>query len=187
MISASNPTSNKLTPRLSTSQKEKPLGINLAKKLHTVAVPGKEFAGLPHVFVSALGRMAYAELDALEGGGDEWDDQVDDKISPGDLRTVQCKFCQKKHNFCQIHSYILRKAELIEFGLVDLAQDLLEAVVEGPEGDNIYEIYVEDDDEPSQDTVNPGTKNKVKGSGDGEGDIDMEAYAAMGEVGAGDL
>lgn len=94
-----------------TSASPLPQGINLARKLHSVAASvGKEFNGLPHVFVSAFGRMAYGELDLglLEGGegaGGAWSwvlDGVDDMgeegdgigqlgASANDLRSVQCQ------------------------------------------------------------------------------------------------
>lgn len=32
----------------------------------------------------------------------------------------------------------------------DLAQDLLDAVVEGPEGDQVYKIYSNEEDEPEE-------------------------------------
>lgn len=61
-------------------------GINLSKKLHQVTGSGKEFNGLPHVFVSSLGRLAYAEPEIkIEGNGDE-----NQTINSSDLRSIQC-------------------------------------------------------------------------------------------------
>ncbi|EIW72574.1 hypothetical protein TREMEDRAFT_72810 [Tremella mesenterica DSM 1558] len=72
-------------------------GVNLPHRLQFLSGT-KEFNGLQHVFVSALGMMAYGETDI-----DESED-------------------------------ILREIQY-------LSQDLLESVVEGPEGDAIYELY----------------------------------------------
>lgn len=66
-----------------------------------------------------------------------------------------------------------------------LSQDLLETVVEGPEGDSIYEIYV--DDEDSQQVVQNNGNVEERKDGDendisqleGEAEVDMEVYAAM--------
>lgn len=70
---------------------------------------------------------------------------------------------------------------------LDLAQDLLESVVEGPEGDNIYEIYVEDDDDATlaqgvDKDRERGAKNQETVEVEGEGEVDMEVYAAMEDV-----
>ncbi|KAK4685790.1 hypothetical protein P7C73_g4348, partial [Tremellales sp. Uapishka_1] len=81
-------------------------GMNLPARLQSSAHP---FNGLQHVFVAAMGKLAYTEVDEEDG------------IPPADWRSI---------------TY--------------LSQDLLEAVVEGPEGDSIYEIYVGEEDPPDQ-------------------------------------
>ncbi|WWD17674.1 hypothetical protein CI109_102115 [Kwoniella shandongensis] len=106
--------------RSSQTEQELPTGIDLPERLHSASA-SKEFNGLQHVFVSAMGCMAYGLVD--EG-----------MISESDQRSVQV-----------------------------LSGDLLENVVEGPEGDNIYEMYVAVDEEEG---------------GDGVG-VDMDAYAEM--------
>ncbi|WVR06065.1 hypothetical protein IAU60_003093 [Kwoniella sp. DSM 27419] len=81
-----------------------PVGIDLSDRLHSASAT-REFNGLQHVFVSALGCMAYGQVD-------------EDVLSEVDQRSIQF-----------------------------LSGDLLENVVEGPEGDAIYELYAPLDEE----------------------------------------
>ncbi|WVQ61991.1 uncharacterized protein L199_000124 [Kwoniella botswanensis] len=99
------------TQSLSQQQREEsdisPIGINLSDRLFTAAQT-REFNGLQHMFVSAMGAMAYSQID------EEVVEEVDQR------------------------------------GIQYLSGDLLENVVEGPEGDAIYELYVPLDDEEDQ-------------------------------------
>ncbi|WWD09606.1 hypothetical protein V865_007734 [Kwoniella europaea PYCC6329] len=99
------------TQSLSQQQKEdsdiSSIGINLSDRLFTAAQT-REFNGLQHMFVSAMGAMAYSQID------EEVVEEVDQR------------------------------------GIQYLSGDLLENVVEGPEGDAIYELYVPLDDEEDQ-------------------------------------
>ncbi|WWC99883.1 hypothetical protein V866_006792 [Kwoniella sp. B9012] len=99
------------TQSLSQQQREEsdisPIGINLSDRLFTAAQT-REFNGLQHMFVSAMGVMAYSQID------EEVVEEVDQR------------------------------------GIQYLSGDLLENVVEGPEGDAIYELYVPLDDEEDQ-------------------------------------
>nr|XP_018999630.1 uncharacterized protein I203_07827 [Kwoniella mangroviensis CBS 8507]OCF63091.1 hypothetical protein I203_07827 [Kwoniella mangroviensis CBS 8507] len=99
------------TQSLSQQQRQEsdisPIGINLSDRLFTAAQT-REFNGLQHMFVSAMGAMAYSQID------EEVVEEVDQR------------------------------------GIQYLSGDLLENVVEGPEGDAIYELYVPLDDEEDQ-------------------------------------
>lgn len=109
-----------------------PQGVDLARRLQE-AGSKKEFNGVQHIFVSAFGALAFAEVD-VEGS---WA-----AISPtgetntDDLRTIQF-----------------------------LAQDLLDAVVEGPEGDSVYAIYVEEEAPPlSEEEEDYGEEERLMGA-----------------------
>nr|ODO00879.1 hypothetical protein L204_01602 [Cryptococcus depauperatus CBS 7855] len=115
-----------------------PLGINLAECLHT-ANSMKEFTGLQHVFVSAMGCMAYGLF------GDGMDD--DNDIEEGDLRAIQV-----------------------------LSGDLLENIVEGPEGDAIYEMYVYNEDEESREHARIRDRGNTIGKEDEELSVDEDVY-----------
>jgi hypothetical protein len=67
-----------------------PQGVDLRRRLHETGSTN-EFNGVQHVFVTALGTMAYAEVDVAmveqvnhNKGKAKYDPTVD-------LRTVQCK------------------------------------------------------------------------------------------------
>ncbi|WVW82510.1 hypothetical protein I302_104521 [Kwoniella bestiolae CBS 10118] len=87
-----------------------PVGIDLNDRLN-MAAPSREFNGLQHMFVSAMGVMAYSQID------EEVVEEVDQR------------------------------------GIQYLSGDLLENIVEGPEGDAIYELYVPLDEDQDQDQV----------------------------------
>ena len=57
------------------------------------------------------------------------------------------------------------------FGSV-LAQDLLDSVVEGPEGDSIFELYADAEDTPPADLVSKEMEPDADNA-------DQEAYAEM--------
>jgi hypothetical protein len=109
---------------------EAPQGLDLGARV-IAATQTKEFNGVYYVFQSALGAMAFADINPEET-----------ELSPDELRSVQCE-------------------SMTELANVDLSQDLLEAVVEGPEVDAIYEIYA--------------------GEADEEG-VDPEVYAEMDDI-----
>ncbi|KAK8866120.1 hypothetical protein IAR55_001271 [Kwoniella newhampshirensis] len=113
------PSPMSFSPGRASQEQDLPIGIRLPDRLHSASA-SKEFNGLQHIFVSAMGCMAYGLV------GEEM-------IDESDQRSIQV-----------------------------LSGDLLENVVEGPEGDNIYEMYVAVDEEE-----------------EGGVGVDMDAYAEM--------
>lgn len=89
-----------------------PQGVDLGRRLQE-AGGVKEFNGVQHIFVSTFGALACAEADTDDAAWTCVSREPNAVQSRVDPRTVQF-----------------------------LAQDLLDAVVEGPEGDSVYEIYV---------------------------------------------
>ena len=130
-------------------------GLNLAHRLHAANMQ-KEFNGLAHIFVSCLGVMAYASPDldpAVEKEKERW--------GGGDIMSVQCELSMRR---------------AIRLRCVDLAQDLLESVVEGPEGDAIFEIYEEVEE--------PGRAGAGASAGAGLGELsegEQEEWDLRGE------
>lgn len=59
---------------------EAPPGLNLGDRV-IAATQTKEFNGIHYIFQSALGAMAFADIDPEDTG-----------LSPDELRSVQCKF-----------------------------------------------------------------------------------------------
>ncbi|RSH93008.1 hypothetical protein EHS25_008456 [Saitozyma podzolica] len=117
-------------------------GINLPGRLHAAAQT-KEFNGVHHVFQAALGPMAFADVD-LEDEMAQWSVLGEKKnVALMDLRTIQY-----------------------------LSQDLIEATVEGPEQDAIYEVYAGESDPMD------GGDDKADENEDGEDGVDPDAYAA---------
>jgi hypothetical protein len=135
-----------------------PQGIHLPTRLHAAAQT-KEFNGLHHVFQAAMGAMAYADVDVemeevawsvVSKGNGKKPDQLD-------LRSVQCEPSK------------LESQLIADMTPSDLSQDLLEATVEGPEQDAIYEVYAGEDEQMDE---------EGKEDLDVEG-VDPQAYAEM--------
>ncbi|ORY29357.1 hypothetical protein BCR39DRAFT_532485 [Naematelia encephala] len=122
-----------------------PIGINLMDRISRPNQP-REFAGIPHLFVSALGRLSYADPvvddDILKAG---------EKNGDWDLRIIQY-----------------------------MAQDILESVVEGPEGDAVYELYAGEEDAEDGSATGTGMADMGMDEGD-EVDEDVYAEVAGGE------
>lgn len=123
--SAVNPNATPQRNRLCSSQidSDAPIGIDLVQVLQQTSQI-KEFNGLQHMFVSAMGCMAYGIFG--EGIGSE------QGVEEADLRAIQV-----------------------------LSGDLLENVVEGPEGDVIYELYVPNEEAPPEGIEGDGDKVQV--------------------------
>ena len=61
-----------------------------------------------------------------------------------------------------------------------MSQDVLEALVEGPEGDAVFELYEEADDVDQGETGElSGGKKVSQREREGEGEVDMEVYDAI--------
>ncbi|KIR52411.1 hypothetical protein I315_05011 [Cryptococcus gattii Ru294] len=118
-----NPTPQRYRLRSSQIDSDAPIGIDLVQVLQQTSQI-KEFNGLQHMFVSAMGCMAYGIFG--EGIGSE------EGVGEADLRAIQV-----------------------------LSGDLLENVVEGPEGDVIYELYVPSEGAPPGGTEGDGDKVQV--------------------------
>ncbi|XAO25298.1 hypothetical protein I312_104120 [Cryptococcus bacillisporus CA1280] len=118
-----NPTPQRYRLRSSQIDSDAPIGIDLVQVLQQTSQI-KEFNGLQHMFVSAMGCMAYGIFG--EGIGSE------EGVGEADLRAIQV-----------------------------LSGDLLENVVEGPEGDVIYELYVPNEGAPPGGTEGDGDKVQV--------------------------
>ncbi|KAL1413020.1 hypothetical protein Q8F55_000769 [Vanrija albida] len=101
-----------------------PQAVDLARRLQE-ASSTNEFNGIQHVFVSALGALAYGNVDVDDGA---WGLAA---RPPGDHPPSKRERAREAW---------LNDIRTIQF----LAQDLLEAVVEGPEGDSVYEMYEEE-------------------------------------------
>ena len=111
------------------------------------------------MFVSTLGGIAYAEVDIDDGA---WayaslvpKQERRRKMDLNDLRLMPCEssFNRSPHYPFSIRLGTGDRRKLDcsqqQADTPVLAQDLLERVVEGPEGDTVYEVFAEQETQPS--------------------------------------
>jgi hypothetical protein len=138
-----------------------PQGVDLQARLLSASTV-KEWSGLQHMFVSALGSLAYCEFIGQPSPDDESESEME-----VEWRTLQCQSAS-----CLVWS-VLRS--LIG---TDISQDLLESVVEGPEADEIYEMYFTGIETTS--SIKEAGRKDVNDETDDE--TDEDGYAAMRDV-----
>lgn len=100
---------------------------NLRQKLHHA--PHRAFNGITYMFIVTLGYLSYA--DPPDWVNDEGRTELEHLAGSS-----------------YINRGSLNKLNEI-FALVDMTRDLLDLVVEGPEGDSVYAAYQDDADDGS--------------------------------------